>query len=102
MAHADYDCCAVCDCKMSYNGGMAETKKEICSHCVAELATRGVIVHGVDKLMEWMRNTDLRKVKRILKECNFRVCFYIGEIDELLAERTGYEWNQLNAFLKGE
>ena len=88
MAHADYDCCAICDCKLSYVGFYnARTKEDICSYCVAELVKRGVIVHSVDELLEWLSKEDIEKVKTILEELNFRCCYYKNSVDELLVSR---------------
>ena len=88
MAHADYDCCAICDCKLSYAGFYnARTKENICSYCLAELAKRGVIVHDTDELLDWLSKEDIRKVKAILEQLNFRCCYYKNSVDELLENR---------------
>ena len=58
MAHADYDCCAICDCKLSYAGFYNARTKE-----------------------------DIRKVKAILEQLNFRCCYYQDSIDDLLESR---------------
>ena len=44
MAHGDYDCCAVCDCKLSYNSTNPYTKEEICVDCLKALRDNGVNV----------------------------------------------------------
>jgi hypothetical protein len=47
MAHGDYNCCAICDSKMEYSN-YAETKNNICSNCVCNLAEKGKIIRSVD------------------------------------------------------
>jgi len=89
MAHADYNCCAVCDSKLSYAGFDATTKKEICSRCVANLAEKGVIVHDVDELIEWVKNEDAEKVAKILKDVKFKFCFYPNEVDDIVGKKIG-------------
>lgn len=77
MAHADYDCCAVCDCKLSYQGYCsAGTKDEICSRCVANLAECGIIVHNVDELVTWINESPDIIVKAVLVLVGFRKCYY--------------------------
>ena len=86
MAHADYECCAVCDSKMAYASN-ASPKTEICSCCVAELAVREVIVHNVAELERWIINTGGEKVKEVLEGVNFRFCIYGSWIDDKAKEK---------------
>jgi hypothetical protein len=88
MAHADYECCAVCDSKMafSYDAG---AKEVLCSHCVAELAMRGVFVHNVDELLRWMETEKPDVVLATLEKVGFRCCFYSNEVDGLFRELKG-------------
>jgi len=89
MAHADYNCCAICDSKLNYAGFDATTKEEICSCCVANLAEKGVIVHDVDELIEWIKNEDAGKVAKILKDMGFRFCYYSNTVDEIVEKKIG-------------
>jgi len=84
MAHADYDCCAVCDRKMSY-AIEASTKELICSRCVADLALQGVIVHDVEELMSWIGSDDPGRVVEILDAVGYRRCLYPNPVDDLVA-----------------
>lgn len=86
MAHGDYNCCAVCDSKQEYSSD-AETKGMICSFCVAELAVRGVIVHGVGELIKWIESGDAEFVKTTLQAANFRICFYGCDVDAAYLKR---------------
>ena len=87
MAHGDYHCCALCDCKITYGGFDATTKEQICSECVADLAQKGVIVHNVQELLEWIEKTDIKILKSILKDIGFTFCFYPNVIDRALIEK---------------
>lgn len=87
MAHGDYHCCAICDCKITYGGLNATTKKKICSECVANLAQEGIIVHNVDELLKWIGDTPIKEVKSILKKVGFYFCFYPNVVDQTLIEK---------------
>mgnify|MGYP000879295570 CR=1 FL=1 len=58
MAHADYDCCAICDCKMQYNEFDSLTKERICEPCLIKLRVNGVMVITFDELIKWVNDTD--------------------------------------------
>ena len=83
MAHADYDCCAVCDTKMNYSHD-AEAKTSICTDCLRSLHANGVMVYETDDLISWMTandNTAKRKVQ-ILKSVGFTECHYGNDVDD--------------------
>jgi len=88
MAHADYDCCAVCDCKMGYNAYNARSKAKICSKCVANLAEHDVIVHDTLELEDWIKNTEQTKVEKVLNDVGFSFCCYSNLVDETVEENT--------------
>ena len=90
MAHADYHCCAICDRKISYGGFSATTKEQICSECVANLAEKGVIVHDVPELIEWIIKEDPLKVATILRDAGFRFCYYYNPVDEIVEKKIGH------------
>lgn len=86
MAHADYECCAICDSKVYYSND-AGSKEIICSSCVANMAEHGVILHNVEELKVWMSTEAPEKVIATLDKAGFSVCFYGNEIDELYESR---------------
>ena len=85
MAHADYNCCAVCASKLSYAGFDASHKETICGPCVANLARQGVIVGSPDELLQWAKETDASTVAAVLTAAGFKDCYYENEVDESLA-----------------
>lgn len=89
MAHADYHCCAVCDKKISFGGFGATTKEQICSECVANLAEKGVIVHNVEELIEWIKTEEPKKIATILRDVGFRFCHYYNIVDEMVEKKIG-------------
>ena len=91
MAHADYECCAVCDCKMSYNGFNAKSKAKICSDCVANLAEHDVIVHDWVELVDWVEDTKQSEVEKVLEDVGFSFCCYGNEVDDAVQESTSLE-----------
>jgi hypothetical protein len=86
MAHANYECCAVCDKKVYYAFGDVYAKDVICTNCVVELALRGVFIRNVHELHEWMEKESPEKVLEILEQVGFKKCHYWNEIDELYDE----------------
>lgn len=87
MAHSDYNCCAVCDRKMGYQGIGARSKTEICSSCVADLAEQGVIVHHTGELIEWIEETETEEVESVLDKVGFSFCYYSNSVDEALESK---------------
>lgn len=86
MAHGDYECCAVCDCKMSY-GEFDNAKTDICASCAAALALQGVVCRNVTEFNQWLNEVDIDRGKKILKEVGFSKCFYDNETDEIYHRR---------------
>jgi hypothetical protein len=82
MAHGDYDCCAVCDSKLSYSNDPS-TKETLCSSCAVNLAQRGIFVHGVAELTAWMKSAKPATVVSCLDAVGFKSCVYGNEIDDL-------------------
>lgn len=87
MAHADYDCCAVCDSKLCYNPMDPRTKKSICSSCLRRLHEHDVWVYTPQELIDWIRRTDKETVARTLYDVGFQFCFYTNEVDLALREK---------------
>jgi hypothetical protein len=58
MAHGDYHCCAICDCKLHYGGYDTRTKENVCMGCMANLAKADIIIYTVDDLIEWIKASE--------------------------------------------
>jgi len=82
MAHADYHCCAVCDSKQEYGGDNSTTKEKICPGCLKDLRRQDLSILDVPELINWIRGTDIVKVRRILRNIGFRFCFYSNDVDD--------------------
>jgi len=87
MAHANYNCCAICDSKLEYAGANAVSKKRICEDCLLKLQKMGLNIVSVEQLVNWIKNEDKNILYKKLKELNFRVCFYYNDVDKALIER---------------
>lgn len=87
MAHGDYNCCAVCDCKRAYSDDAA-TKAEICMDCLRALHAYGVMVYESEELLAWMRDDALtpERRKQILDSCGLAHCHYPNDIDDAYKE----------------
>ena len=88
MAHADYDCCAVCDSKLSYSNEPL-TKEEICSSCSAALVKHGVIVASVSELLAWAHEEEIEKLRDVLCAVGYTFCLYHNPLDFVVASRFG-------------
>jgi hypothetical protein len=87
MAHADYNCCAICDCKMDYNGGCAETKEAICPDCIERTADLGRLCVRPSQVLEYVKSLDDVAALRWLHGVGFDPCYYGNELDDYLVER---------------
>lgn len=87
MAHSDYECCSVCDQKQGCDGFASKHKGEICAKCVANLNLCGVIIRNVDELIQWIQETDVGEVQRILCLVRFRRCHYDNPVDEAVVAK---------------
>lgn len=81
MAHADYNCCAVCDCKLEYSED-SQTKETVCMECMANLYKHGVMIKSVNGLIDWITATPKRTIRKVLKDIGFRRCYYTNEVDD--------------------
>lgn len=103
MAHADYDCCAICDSKQSYNGGGAQTKEEICGPCVANLARLGHIFGTVAEFLEWVKTVDPKHLVVVLATVGYAKCFYDeNPVDQAIDERIKALTSDPSITKKGE
>lgn len=84
MAHGDYDCCAICDCKIKYNGFDSLTKEKICESCLIGLRINDVHVITFEELIKWVNETDKEFVGKVLKEMGYQRCFYPNRFDTLI------------------
>lgn len=82
MAHADYDCCAICDSKQPYSSD-ADTKSEICADCLKMLRDEGIAPLPLDpeELIAWMQREPVRAMA-VLTEIGFRPCCYPNPVDD--------------------
>lgn len=95
MAHADYNCCAVCDCKLDYNAYDARCKQDICTNCLKDLRDVGAMVLDVPELMAWIASDPYLADK--LKRVGYSKCFYENEVDDAVAKRLAPSESQTDA-----
>ena len=93
MAHADYDCCAVCDYKLGYAGWNATTKERICEDCLLKLQEMNLKIVTVGQLVAWIKGTDRNVLRIKLKEIGFRRCYYENDVDRAVEEK-GIEFDK--------
>jgi len=87
MSHGDYNCCAVCDSKLEYSAGTANTKARICDACLVRLRDCGLNILTTGELIEWLKTTDKLTLKIALKKIGFSFCYYENLVDDALLER---------------
>lgn len=89
MAHGDYNCCAVCDCKLDFNASDPRTKKEICTDCLHTLKDNGLNVLNPDELIKWIETADEEVLKDTLDKIGFSFCYYSNPVDDAVLKRSG-------------
>ncbi len=82
MAHADYNCCAICDCKIKYAGRHARTKKDICGKCLVEL--KKIDIHNINGFKKYIKKSRYDDLKELLLKLDYSFCWYGNEIDDLI------------------
>ena len=87
MAHGDYDCCAVCDCKMGYAGYAATTKEDICHHCREAMHEQGISPQTVKRFIEWIEEMPVEKLKASLDAMGYDECCYSNPVDDAVRTR---------------
>ena len=88
MAHSDYDCCAVCDSKMTYRHAAAGTKDSICSTCTNNLFQwTGVYIGSVDDLLTYFADLSDDKLLETLHSLDFCSCMFENKVDRYLKDR---------------
>lgn len=100
MAHADYNCCAICDTKMDYAAWEAETKEDICTDCLQNIKKLDLKIADVEDLKEYIRETDYITLKNTLTKLGYYFCCYGNEVDELVAMRFSPSFMSLEEYLK--
>lgn len=89
MAHADYECCAVCDGRMSYSSN-AEGKQLVCPRCALEIMKlSGQEVTTSEEFIAWVNDYQKRHVLPMLRKLGFRKCYYGNDVDEAVAKKLG-------------
>lgn len=78
MAHADYNCCAICDSKMEYSYESA-TKEDICEYCRERTG-----IATVRQLREKLLALSYEDRIKFAKEIGINKCCYSNDIDDLL------------------
>lgn len=87
MAHADYDCCAICDCKMHYNGGCADAKAALCTDCIERTAELGKLCTRPEQVLEHLKSMNDVAALAWLHALGFSPCYYQNEFDDYLIGR---------------
>lgn len=82
MAHADYDCCAICDCKMEYNAFDAQTKEEICGYCLEKIKNLGLNIKTIEEFKEYVINGEYEEVRENLIKLRYCFCYYPNDLDK--------------------
>jgi len=89
MAHGDYNCCAVCDCKLDYNASDPRTKEEICTDCLHTLRDNGLKILDPDEFIKWIESADREEICDTLKKIGFSFCYYSNPVDDAVLKRCG-------------
>lgn len=83
MAHADYNCCAVCDSKLAYSSDSA-TKEEVCAACAVDVSiAAGVRITDSRSLIAWMASVPPSEWRPILVAVGFKLCPYENAVDDV-------------------
>ena len=83
MAHADYDCCAICDSKMDYNAFESTTKEKICEECLAMLSGMGFYIETVEEFRKLIfEELKYKESKQLLMDLQYKFCFYNNDLDK--------------------
>ena len=101
MAHADYNCCAICDSKMGYCGFYdAGTKDDICDDCFDKMKELGLDIKNVDDFKTYVENANYKELKKNLLALEFRFCYYGNDIDDAVLLRFQPTGISLESYIK--
>lgn len=92
MAHGDYSCCAMCDCKMSY--GEEATKESFCQGCLCSIADSGINAVTPDRFLEWAKTQHRATLAAALLVNGYHRCWYRNSFDSAIQEMLGVNFEQ--------
>lgn len=82
MAHADYECCARCDSKMTYSSD-AEAKTYVCAGCALDLMQlTGKRITDGESLAKFV----LASTPEVVESLGISPCFYGNAVDFAVAQ----------------
>lgn len=93
MAHGDYDCCLICDCKMSFSYD-ARTKEEVCTACLKFMRDRGEILLSQEEVIEFLKARDDESALKWLNEVGYSPCYYRCDSDSYILFERGFDVNK--------
>lgn len=85
MAHADYNCCLICDCKMEYSDD-SSTKARPCTYCLDRMRSNGTIILTSQELKEFVERVGDDKALAWLNGVGYQACYYDNDTDTFLKE----------------
>lgn len=95
MAHADYTCCAICDCKQDYVGMNDSFKGEICIDCLRTLHNLGYSdVYDTRDLISLLKNLNKKQTIDFIKGTGFCPCWYENAVDTQIANNLKIKPNK--------
>ena len=72
MAHADYNCCMICDCKMGYMGYYAsETKAKPCETCLQRMRDAEVMFLSPGELINYLETLNMKEALTFLRKIGY-------------------------------
>lgn len=89
MAHGDYVCCAVCDCKMNYEGMTDNHKEDICSACLKDLHKNQIMVYSTDEFIGWIEKQEEEELAKMLIKIGFNPCWYSNRVEDAINKIAG-------------
>ena len=90
MAHADYDCCLICDCKMSFSYD-ARTKEEACVNCLHTMRHMGEILLTQEEVIAFLKARDDEAALKWLNEVGYSACHYRCDADNYIIDERGFD-----------
>ena len=100
MAHADYNCCAICDSKMDYAGWESETKEDICTYCLENIKKLNLKIENVEDLKKYIKDTDYKTLRETLIKLDYSFCYYSNDIDDLVVSNFQPSGMSFEEYLK--
>lgn len=85
MAHGDYHCCMICDCKMDYASGDARTKEDVCTGCLRAMRDEiGTVLLTPEEFTSHLAGMEPDEALKLLAKLEFSACFYPNPVDEFV------------------